>query len=50
MNSEPAEKNRGKKVISSKELFAENREIVIEHNENLYRLSITKSGKLILNK
>ena len=35
---------------SSKELFAGSREILIEHNADCYRLSITKAGKLILNK
>ncbi|MCB9799195.1 MAG: hemin uptake protein HemP [Candidatus Omnitrophica bacterium] len=37
-------------VVSSKELFKGNREIMIEHLNQYYRLQITKAGKLILNK
>jgi hemin uptake protein HemP len=37
-------------VVSSKELFGENREIVIEHDGERYRLRITRRGKLILQK
>ena len=39
-----------KKVYRSEELFGEDREIVIEHGDAIYRLQITKAGKLILNK
>lgn len=39
------------KVISSRDLFGEDRTVVyIQHQENLYRLLKTRSGKLILNK
>lgn len=38
------------KIWSSKELFQNRREIFIEHEQAIYRLIITKSGKLILNK
>ena len=38
------------KVISSDELFTGGREILIRHKNDCYRLIITKSGKLILNK
>ncbi len=38
------------KVLQSQDLFSGLREILIEHNQNYYRLSITKAGKLILNK
>lgn len=37
-------------VFNSQQLFQGKREIVIEHNQERYRLLITKSGKLILNK
>jgi len=38
------------RLVKSRDLFADNREVIIEHNEDFYRLSITKAGKLILNK
>jgi len=38
------------RVIESRELFGESREVAIEHDGSLYRLKITKQGKLILNK
>jgi hemin uptake protein HemP len=37
-------------VLRSTELFAGRREICIEHAGQLYRLRITRSGKLILQK
>ncbi|MEM9278718.1 MAG: hemin uptake protein HemP [Pseudomonadota bacterium] len=37
-------------TISSEQLFGTAREIGIEHENLLYRLRITKQGKLILNK
>jgi hemin uptake protein HemP len=37
-------------VIDSARLFAGRREIQIRHQGKLYRLLITKNGKLILNK
>jgi hemin uptake protein HemP len=40
----------GTKLISSADLFAGCRELVIRHGNDLYRLRITKAGKLILNK
>ena len=39
-----------KRIVHSHELFQGRREVIIEHESNLYRLLITKSGKLILNK
>ena len=39
-----------RRVIKSEELFQGMREILIEHINEQYRLLITKSGKLILNK
>jgi len=38
------------RVIESRELFGESREVAIEHDGAIYRLKITKQGKLILNK
>ncbi len=40
----------GTKLVSSADLFAGCRELVIRHGNELYRLRITKAGKLILNK
>jgi hemin uptake protein HemP len=36
--------------IDSRELMQGNREIVIRHGTQVYRLSVTRSGKLILRK
>lgn len=38
------------RTISSAVLFAGDQEIGIEHGGSLYRLKITRQGKLILNK
>ena len=38
------------RTLSSSNLFEGRREIAIEHGEAVYRLKITKQGKLILNK
>ncbi|MEM5492395.1 hemin uptake protein HemP [Hoeflea sp. AS16] len=38
------------RVIDSRALFGERKEIAIEHDGAVYRLKITKQGKLILNK
>lgn len=37
-------------VVDAKSLFGANREIVIEHDGERYRLRITRRGKLILQK
>ena len=37
-------------VLSSDEIFKGERCVVIEHNGDHYRLLITKTGKLVLNK
>ncbi len=49
---EPDKKNQnpGVRILHSHELFTGNREILIEHKNEFYRLMITKAGKLILNK
>jgi hemin uptake protein HemP len=38
------------RVIDSAQLFADRREVQIRHRSELYRLLVTKNGKLILNK
>jgi hemin uptake protein HemP len=38
------------RIVSSDTLFQGSREIGIEHYGSLYRLKITRQGKLILNK
>jgi hemin uptake protein HemP len=38
------------KLITSDELFGEERQILIDHAGSVYRLQITKQGKLILTK
>ncbi|MAZ82413.1 MAG: hemin uptake protein HemP [Rhizobiales bacterium] len=40
----------GMKVVESRELFGRLTEIGIMHDGSLYRLKITRQGKLILNK
>lgn len=37
-------------TLASNDLFQGNREVLIEHNGEVYRLRITRTGKLILNK
>jgi hemin uptake protein HemP len=37
-------------VIESDDLFADRNEVEIHHEDQVYRLRITKNGKLILNK
>lgn len=46
----PALSLRGVKLLRSRDLFADVREIVIEHEGEHYRLRATKKGKLILTK
>jgi hemin uptake protein HemP len=36
--------------VDSRDLMAGHREIVIRHGDDAYRLSVTRSGKLILRK
>lgn len=38
------------KIVSAQDLFAGQREIVIEHAGEIYRLRITRRNKLILQK
>jgi hemin uptake protein HemP len=46
--SSPASGDR--RVIRSEELMCGNREIIILHNDQRYRLVLTRNGKLILQK
>ncbi len=39
-----------RRILSSEELFNGKSEVVIKHNNDFYRLMITRAGKLILNK
>src|SRR5688572_12877398 len=39
-----------RRVIPSSELFVESREVWIQHGQEIYRLRLTKNGKLILHK
>lgn len=41
---------QGESVYSSRDLFRDKTEIRIEHQGELYRLRITRSGGLLLNK
>ena len=38
------------RIIKSDEIFEGSREVLIQHEKDTYRLIITKSGKLVLNK
>lgn len=38
------------RIWKSEELFGEDREILIQHRQDYYRLRMTQSGKLVLNK
>lgn len=50
-NSEPATaRELPGDVVRSRELFGQQREILIEHEGELYRLRITRRNKLILQK
>ena len=39
-----------KRVLHSEDLFQGEREVIIKHSKDSYRLLVTKAGKLILNK
>ncbi len=43
-------KQEQEKKISSKELFGDAKVVLIEHEASVYRLLLTRQGKLILNK
>jgi hemin uptake protein HemP len=47
---QPAASDQAQREVDSRELMQGQREIVIRHGEEAYRLSVTRSGKLILRK
>jgi hemin uptake protein HemP len=46
----PAPAGRAPRIIESRELFGSENEILISHDGAIYRMKITRQGKLILNK
>ena len=50
MSDSQRSKNEELKKVSSKELFGDAKIVLIEHEAAVYRLLVTKQGKLILNK
>lgn len=46
----PALARRAQRIIESRELFGTENEILISHDGAIYRMKITRQGKLILNK
>ena len=43
-------KKKERKALRSQELFGDEKLVLIEHENTVYRLMITRQGKLILNK
>ena len=48
--ADAANKRTGPITLKSEDLFQDCREVLIEHGNETYRLRLTRSGKLILNK
>lgn len=48
--TEVTERQQADRIVKSRDLFAGRTEICIEHEGAVYRLKITRQGKLILNK
>jgi hemin uptake protein HemP len=46
----PSAVNRPQRVVESHDLFRGDSEILISHDGAIYRMKITRQGKLILNK
>jgi hemin uptake protein HemP len=46
----PTQATRAQRMIESRELFGSENEILISHDGAIYRMKITRQGKLILNK
>ena len=42
--------NRTQRIVESHDLFRGDNEILISHDGTIYRMKITRQGKLILNK
>ena len=47
-NADPAERTVRPQIVSSRDLLAGHREVIIEHGTEHYRLRLTNSNKLIL--
>ncbi len=43
-------KDKTTKILDSKDIFGVRKLVLIKHHQELYRLTITKQGKLILTK
>jgi len=50
LNSDERADERRPRIVSSEELLQGRRELWIEHGDEMYRLRLTKSGKLYLTK
>ena len=50
MNEKQESKKHAPKIMRSKDLFGDEKVVLIEHESAVYRLMITRQGKLILNK
>ncbi|NRP70154.1 hypothetical protein ILFOPFJJ_01032 [Ensifer psoraleae] len=48
--SQPTLAGRTERVVESRDLFRGESEILISHDGTIYRMKITRQGKLILNK
>lgn len=46
----PADSNAAQRSVSSRELLGGERELLIDHEGQIYRLRVTRNGKLILHK
>lgn len=46
----PSAINRPQRIVESRDLFRGDSEILISHDGAIYRMKITRQGKLILNK
>ncbi|WP_331371919.1 hemin uptake protein HemP [Sinorhizobium chiapasense] len=48
--SRPTLADRNQRIVESRDLFRGDSEILISHDGTIYRMRITRQGKLILNK
>lgn len=49
-NTHPVPSASGAPTFNSEDLFQGQREILIRHGEEVYKVRITRNGKLIMNK
>lgn len=49
-SSTTGDSGAGTRMFLSEDLFAGSREILIQHGDEMYRLMITRNGKLLLQK